>query len=430
MCFLVFDHGRLGGEMHVLIGITHPFTKILLYFAQKAAMRRSVILKRGKEVALERRHPWIFSGAIHQTDPELVEGGTTDVYDSNVRWLCAGHFHGGSIAVRVLTWNHKDDIDTIDFWLKRLTHALDLRTTMQIISEQTNCFRWIHGEGDGLSGLIIDVYGEVAVIQCHSVGMFKQIELIAQAVLEAGKGRIKAVYNKSKEALPKFLASEMQNGFLIGESESGIVLENGHHFKVDWAKGQKTGFFLDQRDNRALLGQLAKGRSVLNTFCYTGGFSVYAIAGGAKEVVSVDVSSLAIGLTEENVKLNAEENQHTAICADVLEFFKEHDRLYDIVIVDPPAFAKTLEKRHNAVQGYKRLNASALRVLKPGGLLFTFSCSQVVDDILFQNTIVSALLEAGRSAQILHKMGQGADHPVQAFHPEGHYLKGLLLRVE
>ncbi len=393
-------------------------------------MRRSVILKRGKEVALERRHPWIFSGALHQIDPELKEGHTTDVYDSRMNWLCSGHWHGGSIAVRVLSWEQTENIDDVSFWEHRLSRALEIRNAMLIIGQGTNCFRWVHGEGDGLSGLIIDVYGEVAVIQCHSVGMYNQIEMIADAALKTGAGQIKAVYNKSKEALPKFLAAEVQNGFLRGQSTTGIVLENGHRFRVDWEKGQKTGFFLDQRDNRALVGGLSAGKAVLNTFCYTGGFSVYALGGGAKEVTSVDVSGVAIGLTKENVELNNGTARHTAICADVLDFFKSHDQTYDIVIVDPPAFAKTLEKRHNAVQGYKRLNVSAMRVLKPGGLLFTFSCSQVVDELLFLNTIVSALLEAGRSARILKKLSQGADHPVQAFHPEGNYLKGLLLQVE
>jgi 23S rRNA (cytosine1962-C5)-methyltransferase len=396
-------------------------------------MRKSIILKRGKEVALARKHPWIFSGAIFQSDKSITDGDLTDVFDSQGNWLCCGHYSGGSIAVRVLSWaqtDNTDNPDTPDFWIKRFRDAWALRIMMRVNEAETNCFRWVHGEGDQLSGLIVDVYGEVAVVQCHSIGMYKQIDLIAQALMQSSSDVITTVYNKSKEALPKMMAEQMENGFLLGDSVADIVSENGIQFRVDWVGGQKTGFFLDQRDNRKLLGELAFGKSVLNTFCYTGGFSIAALKAGATEVASVDVSAKAIALTDENVELNGDiVTRHKTFCADVLHFFKSHNKAYDIVVVDPPAFAKSLDKRHNAVQGYKRLNMSAMSVLKPGGLLLTFSCSQVVDRDLFQNTIVAALLEAGREAQILKVLSQGPDHPVSASHPEGHYLKGLLLRV-
>jgi 23S rRNA (cytosine1962-C5)-methyltransferase len=394
-------------------------------------MRPSVILRRGKENALARKHPWIFSGAIHKTDPNIADGDYADVYDSELNWLCGGHYSRNSIAVRVLTWVEKEDASVIDFWIKRFKTAWDIRVSLGILNANTNCFRWVHGEGDQLSGLIVDVYGEVAVVQCHSIGMFAQLKLIAEALMVAGGGAIKGVYSKSKESLPKSIADTVENGFVAGHSEIDVVQENGNHFRVDWVGGQKTGFFLDQRENRALVASFAKDKSVLNTFCYTAGFSIYALHAGATEVVSVDVSAKAIALTEENVALNDDVVlRHKTVCADVLQFFKTHDTQYDIVVVDPPAFAKSMDKRHNAIQGYKRLNMAALSVLKPGGLLFTFSCSQVVDRDVFQNTVIAALLESGRQAQILKFLSQGSDHPVHSSHPEGHYLKGLLLRVE
>jgi 23S rRNA (cytosine1962-C5)-methyltransferase len=409
---------------------TNKPTLYLYFAAQLSKMRKSIILKRGKENALARKHPWIFSGAIFQTDKSIQDGDLTDVFDSTGNWLCCGHYSGGSIAVRVLSWDQKENPEAPEFWVKRFQDAWALRIMMHVNNAETNCFRWVHGEGDQLSSLIVDVYGEVAVVQCHSIGMFRQIDLIAQSLMQSADGTITTVYNKSKEALPKQMAEQMENGFLIGSSVADVVTENGINFRVDWVGGQKTGFFLDQRDNRKLLGELAFGKSVLNTFCYTGGFSIAALKAGATGVASVDVSAKAIALTDENVSLNGDiANRHQTICSDVLHFFKAHPKAYDIVVVDPPAFAKSLDKRHNAVQGYKRLNMSAMSVLKPGGLLLTFSCSQVVDRDLFQNTIVAALLEAGREAQILKVLSQGPDHPVSASHPEGHYLKGLLLRV-
>jgi 23S rRNA (cytosine1962-C5)-methyltransferase len=393
-------------------------------------MIRSVILKKGKESALARKHPWIFSGAIHQTDKGLKEGGLTDVFDAMGGWMCRGHWHGASIAVRVLTWQQNEHPDTQAFWESRFRTAWSLRAELGVINKKTNCFRLIHGEGDQLSGLIVDIYGSVAVVQCHSIGMYLQLDMIAAALVAVAGDVVKAVFQKSKESLPKQLADTMENGFVIGTEGPDEVLENGQKFRIDWVGGQKTGFFLDQRDNRQYLQDLAAGRSVLNTFCYTGGFSSYALSGGATHVTSVDVSAKAMVLTDENIALNhPKTKKHTSICADVLQFFKTHEEQYDIVIVDPPAFAKTLDKRHNAVQGYKRLNMAALKMLKPGGLLFTFSCSQVIDRELFQNTIVAALMEAGRDAQIVRHLSQGVDHPVHAFHPEGQYLKGLLLRV-
>jgi 23S rRNA (cytosine1962-C5)-methyltransferase len=391
---------------------------------------KTVFLKRGKEIALQRKHPWIFSGAIHRMEGEPIDGDLVEVIDAQGNWLCAGHYHGASIAVRILTWSPEDKPSELAFWEAKIAQALSLRQSMKIIDEQTNCFRLVHGEGDLLSGLIIDIYGSVAVLQCHSIGMFRNINMIAKAVVSSCSGIVQHVYNKSKESLPKHIGNTIENGFLIGSEPATVVKEYGHQFKIDWVEGQKTGFFLDQRENRKYLKDIAFGKSVLNTFCYTGGFSVYALAGGASHVTSIDVSAKAMVLTDENVQLNRPfQGEHISVCADVLQFFKTHEELYDIIILDPPAFAKTLEKRHNAVQGYKRLNMAALRLIKPGGLLFTFSCSQVIDNELFQNTIVAALLESGRQAQIVKQLGQGPDHPVFGFHPEGHYLKGLVLRI-
>ncbi len=398
-----------------------------------------VFLKPGKDEPVRRFHPWIFSGAIARTEGHAADGVLAEVYDRAGQLLGVGHFHQGSIAVRLLQFGPAD-LQQSAFWIERFQQALRARATAGLTPDNpaTNCYRLVHGEGDGLSGLVVDVYGPVAVMQCHSIGMHRQRELIATALYAALGERLTAVYDKSAESLPVKYAETQQNGYLwppsgpVSGIEGGaIVAENGVRFKVDWETGQKTGFFLDQRDNRALLARFAEGKSVLNTFCYTGGFSAYALQAGAQLVHSVDSSAKAMALTDENATLNAPEpGRHEGFTADVLQFFRQSTRHYDLVVVDPPAYAKTLDKRHNAVQGYKRLNEAAFQRVAPGGLMFTFSCSQVVDRDLFYHTIAAAAMEAGRPVRVLHHLSQGADHPVSLFHPEGAYLKGLVLYVE
>ena len=391
-------------------------------------------LKPGKEVPILRFHPWVFSGAIARVEGQPEDGDAAEVYDRSGQLLGVGHFHNGSITVRMLSFGPAD-LNDPQFWVDKLTKAAAARQAIGLLDNPaTNCFRLVHGEGDGLSGLIVDVYGLTAVLQCHSVGMHRQRHLLAAAIRRV-LGQDYAVYDKSGEALPPKYAAHQSNGYLDGPEApglpTGMVVENGVQFKIDWVQGQKTGFFLDQRDNRALLGHFVRGKTVLNAFCYTGGFSAYALQAGAAEVHSVDVSAKAMALAEENIALNAPfEGEHHGFCADVLQFLKNADRLYDVLVIDPPAFAKSMEKRHNAVQGYKRLNLAAIQQTAPGGIIFTFSCSQVVDRELFYHTIVAAAMEAGRPVRVLHHLTQGADHPVSLFHPEGAYLKGLVLYVE
>ena len=395
----------------------------------------TVFLKKGKEEPVRRKHPWIFSGAIHHLEKEIKDGELVRVADYKGNFLGAGHFHHGSIAVRLLSFEDFLDPTDLSFWVNRLENARQVRSACGIPQEGvTTAYRLIHGEGDGLSGLVIDIYGSTAVVQCHSIGMHLQIELIRAALVRVFSGQLTQVYDKSVESLPGNYAKTIQNGTIWkGGEETGtaIVLENGVRFKVDWVTGQKTGFFLDQRDNRKLLATFAPGKSVLNTFCYSGGFSCYALAAGAKLVHSVDVSARAMELTEENVGLNAPfQGAHEGIIADVLPFLKGIEQKYEVVVVDPPAFAKSIDKRHNAVQGYKRLNISALQQVEKGGIMFTFSCSQVIDRELFYHTIAAAAIEAGRSVRVLHHLTQGPDHPVSMSHPEGAYLKGLVLHVD
>lgn len=392
----------------------------------------AIYLKPGKEVAVLRFHPWVFSGAVQRLTGQPEDGAIVDVFSSRNQLLGLGHFHHGSIAVRLLSFGPANLRDPL-FWVQKLESAYRVRRAVGLPApSETNCYRLVHGEGDGLSGLIIDVYGTTAVMQCHSIGMHRQRELIAQALQTVLGDSLQAVFDKSKEALPPQYAAAVQNTCLLGAPESrAIVSENGVHFKVDWTEGQKTGFFLDQRENRKLLAEFAAGKTVLNTFCYTGGFSCYALRAGATLVHSVDVSAKAMALTEENVQLNAPfKGKHVGYTGDVLAFFKETEQCYDVVVVDPPAFAKSLNKRHNAVQGYKRLNEAALNKVAPGGILFTFSCSQVVDRELFYHTIAAAALSIKRPVRVLHHLTQGPDHPVSLFHPEGSYLKGLVLYVE
>lgn len=386
-------------------------------------------LKPGKEKSLERRHPWVFSGALTEEIRKTEEGTIVEINDINGRFLGTGYVQHGSIAVRIISFE-KRDIDTL-FWKDTIGKAYQLRQRLGFTdSATTNCYRLMHGEGDGVPGLIIDYYAGTAVIQCHTSGIYSQITQIAEALQSVLGSRLKAIYDKSKETLHGAV-KEAQNGLIWGDAADGLVMENGFNFHVDWVSGQKTGFFLDQRDNRALLGHYSKGKTVLNTFAYTGGFSVYVLANGALKVDSVDVSKNAIETLNKNMQLNSAGAQNfESYAEDTFQFFKRSNEQYDVVVLDPPAFAKNISARHNAIMGYKRLNMEGMKKISPGGLLFTFSCSQVVDAETFQQTVYSAALESGRDVKILHRLTQPADHPVSIYHPEGEYLKGLVLYVD
>lgn len=390
----------------------------------------NIFLKAHRDEAVRRFHPWVFSGAVQSAEGNPRDGDLVHVYDNRDNWLAAGHFQDGSICVRIISFENQP-IDT-QFWTQKIQNAYDYRKKIGIIgNDATNCYRLIHAEGDGLPGLIVDIYGDTAVVQCHSIGMFKFRKDIAIGLQNVFGSSLKAIFDKSKETLPKKFGLGVENSYLLGEAGNTVVIENNCRFQIDWEGGQKTGFFLDQRDNRQLLGQYVKNKTVLNAFCYTGGFSIYALLNGAKQVDSVDISGKAIDLVNQNVAINGNfKESHEAIAADVLDFLKQNKNIYDVMIVDPPAFAKTLDKRHNAVQGYKRLNEMALRQIASGGILFTFSCSQVVDRQLFYDTIVAAAIEAKRKVRVMHHLTQPADHPVSLFHPEGSYLKGLVIYVE
>ncbi len=385
-------------------------------------------LKPGKEKSLDRWHPWVFSGALAEDIKHTDEGSLVEITDINGKFKGIGYVQHGSIAVRIISFT--PCLINVDFWIQTIQSSLHLRQSLGIINPNTNCYRLMHGEGDGIPGLVIDVYNKTAVIQCHSSGLFAHIADIASAIQSVFKSDISSIYNKSAEASHS-RHTDAQNGLLYGQLTDDEVLENGIKFHVNWASGQKTGFFLDQRDNRALLGHYAKDKTVLNTFAYTGGFSAYALIHGAKHIDSVDVSKNAIELLQKNMALNdPKAAHHAAYAEDTFQFFKSNDTAYDIVILDPPAFAKNIGARHNALMGYKRLNIEGLKKVKPGGLLFTFSCSQVVDTAHFNQIIYSAGIESNRKIKILHRLSQGADHPVNLFHPEGEYLKGLVLWVE
>ena len=391
-------------------------------------MYRTVYLKPGKEESLLRFHPWIFSGAIHHIDNGISEGDVVRVVTADGRYAATGHYQGGSIAVRVLSFSDVP-IDDV-FWQQRLKAALDARRAMGFLdnSQQTTAFRLVHGEGDMLSGLIIDIYGLTAVMQAHSIGMHRSRKEIAVALSTVMGDNLANIYYKSETTLP-FM--ETENGFLLGGSEDDTAMENGLRFHVDWLKGQKTGFFVDQRENRALVEHYSKGRTVLNMFCYTGGFSFYAMRGGARLVHSVDSSAKAVELTRRNVELNFPgDRRHEAFCEDAFKFLEGMEEPYDLIILDPPAFAKHRGALHNALKGYTRLNNRAFTKIAPGGLLFTFSCSQVVTKDHFRNAVFTAAAQAGRNVRILHQLHQPADHPINIYHPEGEYLKGLVLYVE
>ena len=389
---------------------------------------KRIYLKRGKEESLKRFHPWVFSGAIHHADSGITEGETVRVIGADNTFLAVGHYQVGTIAVRILSFRDVE-IDS-RFWHSRLSSALAMRQAIGIADNpQNNTYRLVHGEGDHLPGLIIDVYGKTAVMQAHSIGMHLSRVEIAEQLVSVMGSRIENVFYKSETTLP--FMDDMENGFLYGGSDDNTAVENGLMFYVDWLRGQKTGFFVDQRENRALLERFSAGKKVLNMFCYTGGFSFYAMRGGAKLVHSVDSSAKAIELTNRNVSLNFPgDTRHKAFCEDAFKFLDSSTLNYDLIILDPPAFAKHRGALHNALKGYTRLNMKAMQKIQPGGILFTFSCSQVVTKDHFRNAVFTAAAQARRKVRILHQLHQPADHPINIYHPEGEYLKGLVLYVE
>lgn len=389
-----------------------------------------VVLKSGKEQSLQRFHPWIFSGAIKHIDGQPLDGDLVEVVDSRGNFLAIGHYQPGSIMVRIISFE-KVKVDQ-SFWRKKLENALKLRKSLGLFpNPYTNIFRLVHGEGDGLPGLIIDIYGSTAVVQVHSAGMAMVKPVLAELVVELMGGTVKSVYDKSSGTLSPKSQSYSTDGYLIGSPVEQELLENGNKFLVSWEEGQKTGFFIDQRDNRQLLANYCSNADVLNAFCYTGGFSVYAARGGARSVVSVDSSQKAMELTTRNMAINfGEKDNYKSVCADVFDFMRDNESTYDVIVLDPPAFAKHKAALNNALQAYKRLNAAAFRRLNPGGVLFTFSCSQVVSREQFRNAVFSGSIIAERQVRILHLLTQPADHPINIYHPEGEYLKGLVLFAE
>lgn len=391
---------------------------------------KKVYLRKGKEQSLDRFHPWVFSGAIAHVDDGVDEGEVVNVFSSDGRFIAVGHYQIGSISVRVLSFDDCD-IDS-KFWSASLKGALEMRIALGLAdSSAGDTYRLVHGEGDFLPGLVIDVYGKTAVMQAHSVGMHMMRNDIARELMAVMGGRIDNIYYKSETTLPFKAELGQEDGFICGGSADNVAVENGLKFYVDWLKGQKTGFFIDQRDNRSLLEHYSAGRNVLNMFCYTGGFSVYAMRGGAASVHSVDSSAKAIELTEKNVELNFPSHErHAAYCEDAFKYLDKVADKYNLIILDPPAFAKHRRALHNALKGYTRLNAKALEKIQPGGILFTFSCSQVVTKDNFRNAVFTAATVARRKVRILHQLHQPADHPINIYHPEGEYLKGLVLYVE
>ena len=393
-------------------------------------MYKKIYLKKGKEESLKRFHPWIFSGAIQRTEGDIEEGEVVRVITAGGDFIAVGHYQIGSIAVRVLSFSDVD-IDN-EFWKSRLLSAYNMRRSVGIVDNpQNNTYRLVHGEGDNIPGLVIDIYGNTAVMQAHSVGIHQQRMAIASCLVEIAGGLIKNVYYKSETTLPYKAELGQEDGFIIGGSDDNVAMENGLKFHVDWLKGQKTGFFVDQRENRSLLERFAQGKKVLNMFCYTGGFSFYAMRGGAELVHSVDSSAKAIELTTRNVEMNFPgDKRHEAYCEDAFKYLDRMGDRYDLIILDPPAFAKHRGALHNALKGYTRLNLKAFEKIQKGGILFTFSCSQVVTKDNFRNAVFTAAALAGRKVRILHQLHQPADHPINIFHLEGEYLKGLVLYVE
>jgi 23S rRNA (cytosine1962-C5)-methyltransferase len=391
-----------------------------------------IILSKGKEHSLKRYHPWVFSGAIKLIKGEVKEGDAVEVYSSANELLGVGHYQIGSIAVRLFSFEKV--VPDYLFWKKKLQAAYQFRKELGLVDNSTtSCYRLLFGEGDGMPGFIIDFYNGTAVFQFHSIGMYLIRDLFVKVLTEIMGNSLKAVYDKSEETLPQKADIKPQNGYIYKKDEATpidfVALENTHKFYVDWEGGQKTGFFIDQRENRELLARYSKDKVVLNTFCYTGGFSVYAAKAGAKEVHSTDISKKAIELTDKNIELNEIKN-HQSFAVDTFEFLKNRENTYDVIVLDPPAFAKHHNVKHNAIMGYKRLNYEAIKQIKPGGILFTFSCSQVVDKNTFNSTVMAAAIEAGRNVRVLHHLSQPPDHCASIFHPEGEYLKGLVVHIE
>ena len=402
-----------------------------------AKLYRNLFLKKGKADSLGRRHPWVFSGAVHHIEGDAREGDKLRVLDDEGRFVAVGHWQIGSIALRVLSF--EDEVIDAGFYAGRLAVALDVRKKIGVVRTVANdnrenrndMYRLVHGEGDFLPGLIIDMYGSTAVMQAHSVGMHEDRMLVAEALKRVMGDELKAIYYKSETTLPYKAELGQENGFIHGSTDNNVAVENGLEFHIDWLKGQKTGFFVDQRDNRALLESYAKGRKVLNMFCYTGGFSVYAMRGGAELVHSVDSSAKAVDLVRANIELNFPgDGRHEAFAEDAFRFIEDMDGKYDLVILDPPAFAKHRDALKQALRGYTRLNARAMEKMPKGSILFTFSCSQAVNKDQFRTAIFTAAAQARRNVRILHQLHQPADHPINIYHPEGEYLKGLVLYVE
>jgi 23S rRNA (cytosine1962-C5)-methyltransferase len=386
----------------------------------------SIQIQKNKLHSVQRKHPWIFSGAIATDVSSLENGEVVSVYDHKNNFIARGHFQHATISVRILTFEDVN-IDAA-FFTAKISNAVEVRQKQNLFREDNNICRLIHGEGDGLPGLIVDFYNGVAVVQCHSIGMYQEVNLISEALRAVLGEELIAIYSKSSDTLRN---DELEDGYLFGDCATPHrAIENEVQLNIDWNTGQKTGFFIDQRENRFLLGKYSKGKKILNTFCYSGGFSLLALQNDAALVHSLDSSKKAIALTDENIALNGFEDRHQSIVADAMEYMKDLKEDYDIIILDPPAFAKHRNKRHKAIQGYKRLNAHTIRQIKPGGIIFTFSCSQVIDKALFTNTIIAAAIESKRNVRILEQLHQPADHPINAFHPEGEYLKGLVIQVD
>ncbi len=390
----------------------------------------SIRLKKGKERSLLQKHPWVFSGAIEHEPPGLKEGAIVQVISQNKEYLATGHWHKGTITVRCFDFS--GSIPDTHLFRRKIQAAIQLRNAIYLPKENTNCYRLIHGEGDGFPGLIVDIYGNTAIIQCYTAGMYQLRQMLAAIILEEIPC-LTAIYDKSNETMSKHGADSEGDDFLI-QSENytppEFIEENGIKFHVDFINGQKTGFFLDQRENRKLLGSFTNGKTVLNTFCYTGGFSLFALEGGAKLVHSVDSSKRAIEGVEKNLTLQSYTGSHQSYCMDVIPFLKQVTETYDVIILDPPAYAKHLNQTSNAMIGYRNLNTEGIRKVREGGILFTFSCSQAIDKDLFRKLVFQSALQAGREVKILHQLSQPADHPVSIYHPEAEYLKGLVLYVE
>lgn len=392
--------------------------------------RSRIVLKSGKDQSLRRYHPWVFSGAIKKIHGPAREGSLVDIFDNKDEFLATGHYQEGSIAVRVISFEPVETDQS--FWDLKVANAWKLRDTLGLSGNlQTNVFRWINAEGDGMPGLIVDYYGGAAVIQMHSIGMYRNLEAIVEAMKKAAGDQLHTIYNKSESTLPDKPGISEKSGYLLGKQKGGEVLENGYHFHVNWVEGQKTGFFIDQRENRKLVGEYSAGRKVLNMFGYTGGFSIYGMGGGATLVHSVDSSGKAIDLSRKNADLNFPgDKRHKAFAVDAFGYFKDMKEAYDLIILDPPAFAKHQNVLSNALQGYKRLNQRALEAIAPGGILFTFSCSQAVSRENFRKSVFVAAANARRKVRVLHQLSQPPDHPVSIYHLEGEYLKGLVMEVE